>query len=270
MQENCSTSPQRRTLTVTLRADDAEVAGLLEELLAAARLRDPLASGRTWDPVRERAWTELSFVSIDVETTGFSPERDRVLELAWVRFEGGRETERFSSLVSVDADIPEAVRRITGIHRGMLADKPRFAALAPGLCEALASADFAVAYNARFDRGFLVAELARAGLELPDIPWVDPLLFLRGLLERGAPKRLGDAARFFGVAQEQAHRAESDARTTAQLLLRLAPRLPARTLQELVEKQGRWSRLPEPAVASIPSEAQREPSLGHRLRSLFR
>jgi DNA polymerase III epsilon subunit family exonuclease len=264
-------SPEPRTVCLRLRADDADVAALVEEVRTLLLARDPRGSVRVVDPLREQPWTELSFVAVDVETTGFIAGRDRVIEVAWVRFERGREVERFSSLLCVDVDIPEPVRRLTGIHKGMLADKPRFVDVAPGLVDALASADFVVAYNAPFDRGFLSTELRAAGRELPDGPWVDPLAFLRELEDKSVPKRLCDAARRFGVENPGAHRAENDARATGELLLRLAPRLPARTLQELLDKQGRWSRLTAASELSLPPEPAPEPAgLGARLLSLFR
>jgi DNA polymerase III subunit epsilon len=264
-----SFASHRRAITISLRGDDAEAAALLEAALALARVRDPGATGAVLDPTRDQPWTELSFLAVDVETTGFRPGQDRVLEVAWLRYERGREVERFSSLLAVDVEIPDAVRRLTGIHRAMLADKPRFGDIAPSLVAALEGADFAVAYNAPFDRGFLAAELRADGLELPAIPWIDPLSFLRELEDKGAPKRLSDAARRFGVACPDAHRAENDARTTGELLLRLAPRLPARTLQELLEKQGRWARLPPPALEPAGAE-EASPGLGARILSLFR
>lgn len=262
--------PRRRTLALSLQVDDVDLAALLDDLLALARQRDPAATVAALDPRRDQPWTELSFVAVDVETTGFDPGRDRVIEVAWVRFERGREVERFASLLRVDVDIPEPVRRLTGIHRGMLADKPRFADVGAGLVAALGGADFIVAYNAPFDRGFLAGELGRCGQELPDLPWVDPLAFLRQLEDKHAPKRLSDAARRFGVACPDAHRAESDARATGELLLRLAPRLPARTLQELVEKQGRWSRIPVPATDAAGRAEEAPAGIGKKILSLFR
>ncbi len=251
-------SRARRRIAVDVHAGDDAAARLEDALLALARAVDPRARiGHADVP-----WTELSFVAVDVETTGFQPDKDRVIELAWVRFEGGREVERFASLVHAPVTVPYPVRRLTGIDNAMLADKPAFEGVAAGLVEALAGADFAVAYNARFDRGFLGSELARAGLAVPDVPWVDPLVFLKEIDGAGGHK-LTEVARRFDVACPDAHRAESDARTTGRLLLKMAPRLGAHSLAALLDKQARWSRLP-------PTTTPEPRTLGARLLSLFR
>lgn len=266
---------RRRALTLSLTLDDPALARALGAIERAARGVDPRAHVTVVDPVHELPWTELSFVAVDVETTGFLAGTDRVIEIAWVRFDRGRESERFSSLLRVDVDVPAAVRRITGIHPGMLADRPLFGEVARGLLEALASADFAVAYNARFDRSFLAAELQRLDCVLPDVPWVDPLAFVRDLeATRGSerlPKGLADVAGRFGVPLPGAHRAENDARATGELLLRLAPRLRARTLADLMDTEARWTRLdvpaePQPRVDEDTSTT----GFGARLLALFR
>jgi DNA polymerase-3 subunit epsilon len=270
---------RRRALTLSLTLDEPALARALGAIERAARGVDPRAHVTVVDPVHELPWTELSFVAVDVETTGFVPGTDRVIEVAWVRFDRGRESERFSSLLRVDVDVPAAVRRITGIHPGMLADRPLFGEVSHGLLEALATADFAVAYNARFDRSFLAAELQRLDCVLPDVPWVDPLAFVRDLeTTRGSerlPKGLADVARRFGVALPGAHRAENDARATGELLLRLAPRLRARTLADLMDTEARWTRIAEQAAA--PATVREEEAedaatsgFGARLLALFR
>lgn len=270
---------RRRAVTLSLTLDDDALERALRALGDVARQSDPRATITAVDPAHELPWTELSFLAIDVETTGFVAGRDRVIEIAWVRFERGREVERFASLLRVEVEVPHAVRRLTGIIPSMLVGKPAFADVAHGLLEALAGVDFAVAYNARFDRSFLGAELAGCDRVLPELPWVDPLAFVREL-ERGAarstmPKGLVDVAGRFGVALPAAHRAENDARATGELLLRLAPRIAARTLTDLVDKQERWTRLEPPAV--VPAHASDDvghqpvaPGFGARLLALFR
>ena len=259
---------RHRAITVDVRVDEGEADALHAELLAIARRHDASATATAQDP-RDLPWTTLSFVAIDVETTGFNADVDRVIEVGWVRFERGREVERYSSLVAVDADVPHAVRALTGITPAMLQGMPRFADVATDVVDALTRADFLVAYNAGFDRAFLSAELRAVGRSLPDVPFVDALAFVRDVDGPGhGSRRLVDVARRFGVSSSGAHRAENDARATGQLLLKLAPRLHAHSLAELLDKQERWGRLPasEPATT-----ASCEPQgIGARLLSLFR
>ena len=100
---------------------------------------------------------------LDVETTGSTATRDRVTEVAWVLLDGetGQVTKE-SHLVNPDARIPAFIQQLTGITDDMVADAPRFSAIAPRLAAAIDGAVF-VAHNARFDYGFVKNEFKRIG-----------------------------------------------------------------------------------------------------------
>jgi DNA polymerase-3 subunit epsilon len=100
---------------------------------------------------------------LDVETTGSTATRDRVTEVAWVLLDGetGQVTKE-SHLVNPDARIPAFIQQLTGITDEMVADAPRFSAIAPRLAAAMDGAVF-VAHNARFDYGFIKNEFKRIG-----------------------------------------------------------------------------------------------------------
>jgi DNA polymerase-3 subunit epsilon len=100
---------------------------------------------------------------LDVETTGSTATRDRVTEVAWVLLDGetGQVTKE-SHLVNPDARIPAFIQQLTGITDDMVADAPRFSAIAPRLAAAMDGAVF-VAHNARFDYGFVKNEFKRIG-----------------------------------------------------------------------------------------------------------
>src|SRR5689334_21107592 len=100
--------PERRSITVDVRVDAAGA-----ETLAARILAEALGVDRTAQVLVRKAselpWQELSFLAVDVETTGFVAGVDRVIEVAWVRFVRGKEVERFSSLVDAGVAVPETV-----------------------------------------------------------------------------------------------------------------------------------------------------------------
>ncbi len=100
---------------------------------------------------------------LDVETTGSTATRDRVTEVAWVLLDGetGQVTKE-SHLVNPDARIPAFIQQLTGITDDMVADAPRFSAIAPRLAAAMDGAVF-VAHNARFDYGFIKNEFKHIG-----------------------------------------------------------------------------------------------------------
>jgi DNA polymerase III subunit epsilon len=100
---------------------------------------------------------------LDVETTGSTATCDRVTEVAWVLLDGETgQVSKESHLVNPDARIPAFIQQLTGITDDMVADAPRFSAIAPRLAAAMEGAVF-VAHNARFDYGFVKNEFKRIG-----------------------------------------------------------------------------------------------------------
>nr|MCU0769939.1 3'-5' exonuclease [Burkholderiaceae bacterium] len=155
--------------------------------------------------------SRLAFV--DVETTGSSPERERITEVGVVSvdFDGDqtRVTE-WSSLVRPGVPIPAEIQWLTGITNEMVRDAPSFAALAQELYDRLDGAVF-VAHNARFDYGFLRAEFARAGLNYL-AKTLCTVRLSRHLYPDRTPHTLDAIIDRFGLGGEQRHRALGDAR----------------------------------------------------------
>lgn len=103
-----------------------------------------------------------TLVCVDLETTGASVERDRITEIGLVEVEDGV-VQEWSSLVNPQQPIPPFITRLTGIDDTMVADAPRFEALAEDVLSRLQGKLF-VAHNARFDYGFLKQAFASIGL----------------------------------------------------------------------------------------------------------
>jgi DNA polymerase-3 subunit epsilon len=196
---------------------------------------------------------------VDFETTGRDAEVDRVIEIGLVTFEKGKVVSRESLLVNPGVPIPEESRAVHGITDEELAGAPDFAAVIPRVLE-LMQGKIPVAYNASFDRGFLLAELGRVGPEgmtpgdMPpaardDVVWVDPLVWAREILKELQSRRLGDVAKHLGVPLEQAHRAAGDAEATGRVLLALAPQMP-RVYGELVRLQKRYAAFQDAELAA--------------------
>ncbi len=155
------------------------------------------------------------FAIIDFETTGFSHGgHDRIVEIAVVHTDRfGRVEGQWETLVNPGRDVGP-----THVHRIRASDTlaaPTFAQIAPRLVELL-SGRVIVAHNARFDTGFLLAELTRIGYSVS----VDPLCTMqlaRELLP-GSRRSLRDCCDAFGIDLGDAHRASADALATAHLL----------------------------------------------------
>jgi DNA polymerase-3 subunit epsilon len=157
------------------------------------------------------------FAVIDVETTGLFPGRhDRIVELAVVHVDShGHVTGAWETLLNPGRDLgPQSIH---GIRAADVLDAPTFADIVPQLLELL-DGRVIVAHNARFDMGFLAAELEAAGVPL----WQQPVTLCTMLLARdylpGSRRALADCCDAFDIPLEGAHRASVDALATASLL----------------------------------------------------
>jgi len=236
-----------------------EVLGLInaplavaERLAVALLAPDPritqLEDGR-WALVAEAQGSplieECAFAVVDVETTGmraYGP--DRVTDVAVVVVQGTRREVVFDSLVNPGVPIPYRIQGLTGITDAMVRVAPDFETVADRLLGALAGRVF-VAHNARFDWGFLAAEVRRArGLALAG-QRLCTVRLARRLLPTLGSRSLDSLTLYFGLENHARHRAAGDALTTAEVLLRLlhlAREHGARTLSDLDAMQRRPRR----------------------------
>jgi DNA polymerase III subunit epsilon len=166
---------------------------------------------------------DLPFVAIDVEATGLDPNDDRVIEVACVVFAGGA-VERHGWLVNPGRPISEEARAVHNISDDDVRDAPPFAAVAAQILAVLGRG-IPLAYNAEFDRAFLMAEFGRVGGERPDVPalrkgvdWLDPLTWAREFQQAEKSKSLSAVAERLGIEAGTAHRAVDDAHTAGRVL----------------------------------------------------
>jgi len=108
--------------------------------------------------------TSMPLVFIDVETTGFSATKNRMIEVAATRVEGGKVTQVVSTLLSMPDEVHPKITEITGIKQEDLVGKPEFIEIAPQLMRILDGAIF-VAHNAKFDYAFFKEEFRRINEE---------------------------------------------------------------------------------------------------------
>jgi DNA polymerase III subunit epsilon len=107
---------------------------------------------------------EYPTVFVDIETTGGSYRTSRVLEVAAIRYEGGKITKEFSTLLNPETYIPASITSLTGITTSDVVDAPLFSDIAEELYGIMDGAVF-VAHNVRFDYSFLKNEFAMLGID---------------------------------------------------------------------------------------------------------
>ena len=168
----------------------------------------------------------VTFVVVDLETTGGSAAVERITEIGAVKVRGGDVLGEFATLIDPGRPIPPQIIMLTGITDAMVGDAPRIEAVLPAFLE-FARGSVLVAHNAGFDVGFLKAACARMGLPWPGFPVVDTVRLARRTLSRDeAPSvRLGVLAPLLGAKVTPDHRALHDARATVDVLHALLERL---------------------------------------------
>jgi len=201
---------------------------------------------------------DLTFVSIDVEATGLDPNEDRVIEVACVVFsrapdgtgDAGFHIERHGWLINPGRPISEESRAVHNISDDDVRDAPPFEAVAGQILDVLARG-VPLAYNADFDRAFLMAEFGRAKAERAGVPalrksvdWLDPLTWAREIQQAEKSKSLSAVAERLGIEAGTAHRAVDDAHTAGHVHLHFLrdARVPS-SYAAFVQEQRRLARV---------------------------
>ncbi len=165
-----------------------------------------------------------TFVAFDFETTGLSAATERVVEIGAVKFtmtlsEDGWEAKPgaiYQSLVHPGRPIPREVTNIHGISDLDVVNSPSFKDIA-GDFLAFIDSCVLVAHNEPFDRSFLLAETARAGLIAPTYKAYDTISLAKTAISGLPSYSLGNLARSFALRQEAAHRGDDDARVCMEI-----------------------------------------------------
>jgi DNA polymerase-3 subunit epsilon len=168
--------------------------------------------------------SEVSFVVVDVETTGGSPQLDSLTEVAAARYRGGELLGTYQTFVRPDERIPPFITALTGITDAMVADAPRVGEMLPSFLEFLGGAVL-VGHNIRFDRSFIDHALVATGRDRLANPSVDTLALARRLVRDMVPDcKLGTLARTLRLPHQPSHRALTDVLATGDLLHALLER----------------------------------------------
>ena len=164
---------------------------------------------------------QKEFVAFDIETTGLSPTRDRIIELGAVLFNNGKKVKTFSSLVNCGVDISNDAESVNGITKEMIRNAPNeyevFSNLIKFLGEAMQGKIIMCAHNASFDFGFLYNTFLRLRIK-SDIKYVDTLSLSRKYIKDVENYQQRTLEEYLGLKNEMAHRAVYDAENCGEIL----------------------------------------------------
>jgi len=191
---------------------------------------------RMTTPVKEdRNLKDATFVVFDIETTGLSITRDKIIEIGAVKVVSNTIVERFQTFVNPDEPLTDATTKFTSITDEMVRD-------APTIDQAMISfLDFAkdsilVAHNASFDVGHIKENARVLGLDFNSDYVIDTLNMARYFYHESLKRfNLKAVAKHFKVNLEQHHRADADAEATAQILLTMLSDLTKRKIRTYSE-----------------------------------
>ncbi|WP_259465294.1 PolC-type DNA polymerase III [Bifidobacterium sp. wkB344] len=153
------------------------------------------------------------YVVLDTETTGLRAQMDQIIEIGAVKVRGRSIVDSFDTLVDPGRSLDSRIVELTGITDAMLEGQPKIGDVLP-LFWSWVGDDPVVGHNLRFDMRFFEAESARVGYTMPGPVCMDTLQMSRALFPQEKHHRLQDLIRRFGIAENEEHRALSDAAQT--------------------------------------------------------
>jgi len=160
-----------------------------------------------------------TYVSIDLETTGLNPKRDRIIEIGAIRVEQGEITGEFSTFVNPGRRLEERITELTGIREEDLADAPELDVVFPVLLEFMGELPL-LGHRILFDYSFLKKAAVDRKLKF-ERSAVDTLQIARKYLPELSHRNLEYLCRYYEIPHH-AHRALEDAKATDQLFRKLA------------------------------------------------
>lgn len=201
--------------------------------------------------VNEKGQTlDDTFVVFDLETTGFSSIKDKIIEIGAVKVEGGRITDKFSTFVNPKVPIPFRITQLTSITDQMVMDAPTIETALPEFLEFVGDAAL-VAHNAGFDVGF-IEQNCRYMDRIPDFTSVDTVAMARILLPTLSKFKLNVVAKALNISLENHHRAVDDAGATAEIFVRFVDMLKERDIHTL-GKLNQFGSSNANAIKKLPS-----------------
>jgi DNA polymerase-3 subunit epsilon len=198
---------------------------------------------------------EGPLVFVDVETTGMSYNRGRVIEVAAIRVENNQDVDSLSSLVDPGMNLPPFIPGLTGITGSDLAGAPSFYDIAPELHSIMENAVF-VAHNVRFDYGFLKHEFRRAGREF-NPKQLCTVRLSRALYPAVRGHKLQDLIDRCAIEVSSRHRAYDDALAMWRFIQHSQAHFPAPQIDKAIAQQLKTPSLPK----GVPTLARKANSV---------
>jgi DNA polymerase III subunit alpha, Gram-positive type len=191
-----------------------------------------------------------SFVVFDIETTGFGPVKDKIIEIGAVKVVGGVIVDKFSTFINPEIPIPYEIEELTGIKDEMVMEYPTIDVILPQFLE-FCDQCVLVAHNASFDVSFINKKSEELGIDI-DFTVIDTVGLARILLPDLSRYKLNIVAKALGISLENHHRAVDDAGATAEIFVKFVAMLKEREIV-CVNEINSLGKLSPDAIKKLPT-----------------
>ena len=159
------------------------------------------------------------YIVFDIETTGLSQKKNKIIEIGAVKVNDGEEIDRFSEFINPEEPIPYSIEQLTSITDEMVMHAPTVDVILPKFLE-FCGDDIVVAHNAAFDTGFIKKNAKDLGMKF-DNTIMDTMTLSHVLLPELGKFTLDRVCKALNVKNEHHHRAVDDANATAKIFVKL-------------------------------------------------
>ena len=161
------------------------------------------------------------YVVVDLETTGLDPYNGcEIIEIGITEIKDNKIVRNYSRLVKPHGLIPSLITEITGITNEMVENEEGIETVLPRFRKFL-SDRIMIAHNAKFDLKFLNYYLRKYNLEPIENHLCTMEMLKKCKSYKGKNKKLETACNYYNITNENAHRADSDTKATAELFLKI-------------------------------------------------
>ncbi len=184
-----------------------------------------------------------SFVVFDIETTGFKPKFNKIIEIGAVKIVNGEIVEEFSEFINPERPIPYNIVQLTGIKDDMVINADTIDVVLPKFLE-FSRDSVLVAHNAKFDTSFIQYYAKELGLPY-NYTVLDTLSLSQIVYHNLGKYSLDRLCKYLGINLQDHHRAIHDAKATAQIFQKLCEQLRLQNLDNLDEINTYGNASPE-------------------------
>ncbi len=199
------------------------------------------------------------FAFVDIETTGTSSFRDRIIEIAILRVENNALTESFTSLVNPECHLSPFISQFTGISSRELEAAPTFGEIKEKVEEILGGATF-VAHNARFDYSFIKRHLKYLGSNYSS-PTICTVKLSRLLFPEHRHHDLDNLITRFNFSCPNRHRAYDDAKVLLDFFNYINRNIPPSTFRSALTQLLKKPSLPSSIDIGLINSLDQSPGV---------